>query len=65
MLCRYFVALVELCAEICLGRHKGAMLKVLLPFPADVLLKLLSDNAQFPAVRHVAVLYVVTGPSAS
>ena len=49
MLCcgqrRYFVGLLHLCSEICLGRNKSAITDVAATFPLDTIMQLLSDDS--------------------
>ncbi len=48
MCCSYLTALIELCAEICLGRNKMAITEVSHAFPFDAVMAILSDMRVLP-----------------
>ena len=48
---RYFIALIRLCAELCLERNQAAIVECEKCYPKDALLYLLTSEDLFPKVR--------------
>lgn len=47
---RYFVALLDLCAELCLGRHKAAIDRVSTDYPLPAIMRMLTLSSEFAVV---------------